>query len=118
MTELRVGVERERDDALCCPRCVAIEGLDDAPDLTDVEQTEYEVPVSVIQPPRPDRETVRTIGCYCSDHEVLLPTSYQDASDCGLLDMNSDWIAAPIHTLTEHPIAVPVRLAEMVGDSA
>lgn len=117
MIELRVGVDRERDSALCCPRCVAIEGFDDAPDLTDVEQTEHEVPVSAIQPPRPDRETVRTIGRYCPDHEVLLPTSYQDASDYGLLDRNGDWIAAPVHTLTDYPIVIPVRLAEMVGDA-
>lgn len=118
MTELRVGVEREYDGALCCPRCVAIEGFDDAPDLTDGEQTEHEVPASAIQPPRPDRETVRTIGCYCPDHEVLLPTPYQDASDYGLLDKNGNWIAAPVRTLTDYPIAVPVRLSEMVGDAA
>lgn len=116
MTEVRVAVERENDAALYCPRCVALDGLDDAPDLASTVG-EHELPTDVIRKPRPAADTVRTLGCYCEKHDVLLPTTYGDATDRDDLLDREEWIAAPIQTEVDQPLAVPVPLTEMVGKS-
>lgn len=117
MSEVRAPVDREADDALCCPRCVALDGLDGASDLR-LTAGEYDLPAEVIAEPRPQRETVRTLGCYCEAHDVLLPVPYNAVGDCDELDDDlTEWLAAPIHTLAGNSLAVPVRRADMVNES-
>ena len=117
MSEVRAPVEREADDALCCPRCVALDGFDEASDLRPTAG-EYDLPTEVIAEPRPQRETVRTLGCYCESHDVLLPIPYSAVGDYdGLDDDLTEWLAAPIYTVAENPLVVPVRRTDMVGES-
>ena len=116
MTEVRVAVERETDTAICCPRCVALNGYDDAPNLT-ATVGEHVLPTTVIREPHPAAESVRALGRYCDDHDVFLPIPYSTATDCDDLPNEGNWIAVPIHTETAQLLAVPVRLAEMVGES-
>ena len=116
MTEVRVAVERESDGAICCPHCVALDGYDDAADLRPTAG-EHDLPTEVVEEPRPERETVRTLGCYCEAHDVLLPAPYHAVVDCDGLRNLDNWIATPIHTLAGNPLAVPVRLVDMVDGS-
>ena len=116
MTEVRVAVEREADTAICCPRCVALNRYDDAPNLA-ATVGEHALPTTAIREPRPAAETVRALGRYCDDHDVFLPIPYSTATDCDDLFDEENWIAVPIHTKTGRPLAVPVRLAEMLGES-
>ena len=117
MTEVRVAVKRESDGAICCPHCVALDGYDDAADLRPTVG-EHDLPTKAMAEPQPGPEAVRTLGCYCEAHEVLLPAPYNAAADCdGLRDDLDEWIATPIRTLAGNPLAVPVRLADMVDGS-
>lgn len=115
MTEVRSFVGCEADTALCCLRCVALNSYDDAPDLTATVD-EYEMPTSAIGEPRPDRETVPAFRRYCNKHDVFLVASYSDLADEQAWK-GEEWIAAPLHTDTDQPIAVPIRLNEMLGGS-
>ena len=115
MTDVRVPVGREADGALCCPRCVAIDGYEEAPDLTG-SLGEYEIPTAAIGEPRPDRETVPALGRYCDEHDVFLATTYSDLAD-EQMEEDGSWISVPLHTATDQPIAVPIRLDEMLGGS-
>ena len=117
MSEVRRPVERDADDALCCPRCVALDGYEDAPDLA-ATLDEYELPTAVLGEPRPARETVPALGWYCDEHDVFLTATYTELAASGELRDDEDWIAVPLHTGTDQPIAVPVRLGEMLGESA
>ena len=117
MTEVRVAVKRESDGAICCPRCVALDSYDDAADLRSTVG-EHDLSTEVVEEPRPERETVCTLGCYCEAHDVLLPAPYHAVANCeGLCDDFDKWIATPIHALAGNPLAVPVRLADMVDGS-
>ncbi|GAA0462881.1 hypothetical protein MUK72_18725 (plasmid) [Halococcus dombrowskii] len=115
MTDVRVPVGREADSALCCPRCVALDGYDEAPDLT-ASVDEYEIPTAAVGEPRPERETVLALGRYCDEHDVFLVASYGDLAD-EWTQKSGKWIAVPLHTATDQPIAVPIRLDEMLGGS-
>ncbi|EMA56278.1 hypothetical protein C451_03169 [Halococcus thailandensis JCM 13552] len=77
MTEVRASVDSEADDALCCPRCIALGGYDDAPDLTATVD-EYEIPTSAVGEPHHERETVPALGRYCDEHDVFLVASYSE----------------------------------------
>lgn len=113
MTEVRLIVER--NGAACCPRCVATAGYDAAPNLHPPQ--EHELPTGAIREPRPPTETVRTIGYYCDEHDVLLPITYNVAvATHAFHDESGRWIAVPIETLLKNPLAVAVPLAHMTAD--
>ena len=115
MTDVRVPVEREADGPLCCPRCVAIDGYDEAPDHTG-SLGEHKVPTAAVGEPRPDRETVLAFGRSCDGHDVFLATTYSDLAD-EQMEEDGGWISVPLHTATDQPIAIPIRLDEMLGGS-
>jgi hypothetical protein len=115
MTDVRIPVEREADGALCCPRCVAIDGYDVAPDFP-ASVDEHEIPTAAVGEPRPDRERVPALGRYCDKHDVFLVASYGDLAD-ERTQRNGKWIAVSLHTATDQPIAVPIRPDEMLGGS-
>ncbi|WP_049998722.1 hypothetical protein [Halococcus sediminicola] len=114
MSEIRVLVKRDTDDALCCPRCVALDGYDDAPDLA-ATFSEHDLPTAALGEPRPARETVPALGWYCERHNVVMLVPYSDVSEFGKF-REGNWIAVPLHTETGQPLAAPVCLAAMLGD--
>ena len=115
MTDVRVPVEREADGALCCPRCVAIDGYDEAPDLT-ASVGEHEIPTAAVGEPHPERGTVPALGRYCDKHDIFLVASFGDLAD-ERTQKSGKWIAVPLHTATDQPLAIPIRLDEMLGGS-
>ena len=114
MSEVRVPVKRDTDGALCCPRCVAFDSYDDAPDLV-ATLGEHDLPTTSLGEPRPAQETVPALGWYCERHDVVMLVPYSDVSEFEEFQ-EGNWIAVPLHTETDQPLAVPVRLAEMVDD--
>lgn len=122
MTEVRLAVERDHEgessdeyaDDRCCPRCVATEGYEEAPDLS-ATAGEHPLPTEALGKPRPAGENVQAFGWFCTEHDVFFAIPYNEANDRDLLGSGT-WIAAPIHTETGYPMLVPIRHSEMVGE--
>lgn len=111
---LPVGAEGDSDsgEGVVCPRCVASEGLDGAPDLGETIGT-HPLPMAVVVGPVPHRESVPVRGWYCETHDVLLPQAYNDAAADGQVRID-EWLSLPIRTETGQHLLVPVHRAGLL----
>jgi hypothetical protein len=102
-----------KETKVCCPRCVGGRRFDAAPDLSPTI-SEYSPPISVIEGPAPDRESVPSWGWYCESHDVLLPQGDNDATADDRIAID-EWLALPIRTDTGQRLLALVRESESLG---